>query len=242
MPKVVVGFWKCTMHHGWRQFTLTERLRKIRTAMFSVDVEGRMRSTGLANSIHSILVSPEYTFSADTAAAYPLQARQTDAAGFKQVLEALKAESRARPQLLMIPGSIAHAKYDDAMNTCIAVLGGRVRSVFHKNSDVGETADDDGLTFKPGVGSGSFTENGTTFLLQICRDAFLGMAQVVNPEVQIVVSQGMNAAIPRLSTRTLIVADTGDCYIVDIATGRLAKPYREDEVDGISLYYYLVDI
>jgi hypothetical protein len=244
VPDVVVGFWNCTLSTDWSTLTMEQRITKMRAASFSVDIEGRMQSKAGLEPIQTIFVAPEYAFSKECPANQAINLRkpafQTDAAGFEQLLTAVKEETRKRPYMLMVPGTIAHSKNEEAMNTCIAVLGGRVRSVFHKKEGVGEVQEGDGLAFKPGTGSGLMTESGKTFLLQICKDATVAAdAGAPTFDVQIVVGQGVGeAAIARRGTHLLIVADAGNYGVIDLRTNRKLLFYRKDKVLDCDIYFY----
>jgi len=260
VSEVIVGFWNCTLSKTWFTLTMEQRIVKLRAAVLSVDVEGRIRSQAGAGrqAIQTIFVAPEYAFCRECPDSESKKigkaALQTDAEGYQQLLSALKMLTRQFPYVLLAPGTIAHTKNESAMNTCIAVLGGNVRSVFHKKEGVGEVrvrkevdgevTEGDGLTFKPGTGCGLVAEGGKTFLLHICRDATITPdAQAPTFDVHIVVGQGVGAdAIAKRGTQLLIVADFGSYGVTDLRTNKKLLCYRKDTLLDCDIHFYRAQI
>jgi hypothetical protein len=244
MPKLV-AFWNATKASNWSDKTFQKRLQSLKIATFTASVEAHQKSVPEgAGTVGIIFVAPEYTFAnADAGNKKPAEHVSVNDEGI--YVATLRSISQTRTNMFLMPGTIAvKTLADAARNTCHAYHNDNAVLNFSKCQPVGEVANDDGLTFQPGVGYGSVVADNESFGAEICKDATGDGTLPNNVRYHLVTGQGVgHDAIFNRATGYQIVADFSSFGVYDYTSnrgGQKVSSYKNEEADGARLYYYLI--
>jgi hypothetical protein len=242
-----IAFWNCTLVDGWQRKRFDERLTALASAVFTAEIEMRMRMTNINSTW--IFVAPEYAFAGvDRDAPKPAEHVSTETE--RELLNEMARLTRDYRNLLLAPGSIPVRDENQGRNSAHAYFGGRPVWRVDKCVGVGEVTPQEAaartLIFRPGLGYASAEVDNIRYGAEICRDS-TGSGTLPGPvQRHIVVGQGVGVGIGKdyicnKATELLIVADPGAFGVYNCSTPAKTqvRSCGNETALGCKLHYFV---
>ena len=234
-----VAIWNCSVVDAWRTKTLDQRITALHAAVFTANVEAKMKSA----TADWIFVAPEYAFAAPAVHGMTYPAVHVTALQEGTFRNALSAISEKYPTLVLAPGTIVVTDAPNrGRNTGYGYRNNAQLWRVDKRTNVSEVPAT--MTFQAGTGQASANVGGTTYGMEICADATGGGTLPAQVNRHIVVGAGVgHAAIANKALDVQIVADGGNYSVTRYNNGNggtAVRSYKSEKSLDVPLYYYVV--